>query len=306
MDYFLIPSVGQGILYNPLNFRKYSSSEVSLTSDFYLKAIDSFILHPKSNFEFESLKVRLGLNCAEWFVAFHIRDHYFKNDIRNIRNSNPLNFVPSINRILKAGGGVVILGHSSFKFPIEHQNFIDYRTFDSKSSLWDALIIKYSKFFVATSSGLLDVSLFFDTPVLETNMVHLLHSLPIKKSDRYMFKGLFSKQLNRFLTLREFIEIDTFKLEAQPDPDFDWIDNSPQELELAVVEMLEGSSSCNQIELQKDFKNRVRIKNYETAKQFLSTGSPLNNMNFYRFLSRHELSQSLMCHKIFEERWTSL
>jgi putative glycosyltransferase (TIGR04372 family) len=213
--------------------------------------------------------------------------------------------MPAMNEILKAGGAVVLLGHSPFKFPITHQNFIDYRNFDSKSSFWDALVIKYSKFFVATSSGLLDIGLFFDTPILETNIVSRLHSIPLKRSDRYMFKKLFSKRLNRSLTLREFIDIDPFKIEFERDQDLDWVDNSSEDLVVAVREMLMGTSSSIQFELQHDFKELVKIRNYQALRESHIHKSPLAQMNFYRFLARHELSQSAVSAKYFEENWNS-
>ncbi len=303
MDYYLIPSLGQETIYNPNNFQRILQSESTLTSDFYRKAASNFVMHPKTDLEFDSVRKKLGLSNTDWYVSFHIRDHYYKNDFTNIRNCDPISYVPAMNEILKAGGAVVLLGHSPFKFPINHKNFIDYRNFDSKSSFWDALVIKYSKFFVATSSGLLDMGLFFETPILETNVVSRLTSIPLKKSDRYMFKKLFSKQLNRTLTLREFIDIDPFKLESERDQDLNWIDNSSEDLVVAVREMLEGTSSSVQFELQHDFKALVKIRNYQTLRESHIPKTPLAQMNFYRFLARHELSQSAVSAKYFEENW---
>jgi putative glycosyltransferase (TIGR04372 family) len=305
LDYYLIPSLGQETIYNPNKFQRLIQSESTLTSDFYRKAASNFVIPPKTDLEFDLIRKKLSLSNTNWYVSFHIRDHYYKNDFTNIRNCDPINYMPAMNEILKAGGAVVLLGHSPFKFPITHQNFIDYRNFDSKSSFWDALVIKYSKFFVATSSGLLDIGLFFDTPILETNIVSRLHSIPLKRSDRYMFKKLFSKRLNRSLTLREFIDIDPFKIEFERDQDLDWVDNSSEDLVVAVREMLMGTSSSIQFELQHDFKELVKIRNYQALRESHIHKSPLAQMNFYRFLARHELSQSAVSAKYFEENWNS-
>lgn len=305
MDYYLIPSLGQETIYNPYKFQRFIQSESTLTSNFYRKTTSNLVITPKTDLEFDSVRNKLGLSKTNWYVTFHIRDYYYKNDSTNIRNCNPINYMPAMNEILKAGGAVVLLGHSPFKFPINHQNFIDYRNFESKSSFWDALVIKYSKFFVATSSGLLDIGLFFDTPILETNMVSRLHSIPLKRSDRYMFKKLFSKRLNRLLTLREFIDIDPFKIEFERDQDLDWVDNSSEDLVVAVREMLMGTSSSLQFELQHDFKELVKIRNYQALRESHIHKSPLSQMNFYRFLARHELSQSAVSAKYFEENWNS-
>ena len=57
----------------------------------------------------------------------------------------------------------------------------------------DLYLIKISKFYLATQSGIMDVAYMFNKPILTTNMCELFTGFPRKKNDRGIFKTIFSK-----------------------------------------------------------------------------------------------------------------
>ena len=58
----------------------------------------------------------------------------------------------------------------------------------------DLYLIKISKFYIGTQSGILDTAYMFNKPILTTNMCELFTNYPRKKYDRGIFKKVFLKK----------------------------------------------------------------------------------------------------------------
>jgi putative glycosyltransferase (TIGR04372 family) len=293
-DYYLTPSLGQDIAYNPLSYAKISPENLIETKKFYSHEKPCIEFSKEDEIKCVSILRNYGIKESDWFVSIHIRDGYYKSDYSNIRNCNPENFRESINYILGKGGFVIIMGDSNYKFNIDHARFIKYNKSNSKNSLVDAFIISRSRFFIATPSGIFDSSLLFTTPVLLTNQVNTIDAIPLKSEDRFMYKKIFSKQLDRFLTLQEFVTLKKHSDQLMLNSDFIWEENSPDELLSATKEMLDTDSVTINVLKQAKLKELVKLNNSFLASSYLDVRNAKDNIDSFRFLVRHEISKSLI------------
>ena len=302
-DHYLTPSVGQELIYNPLRFNKLTQEGVIETKKFYSRVL------PKIGFNSEDEKINLnilrnfGIEDKDYFVAIHIRDSKFKQDFSNPRNCNPENYKLSINYILESGGFVIILGDSPYDFNIKHKNFIEYNKALFKNSLLDAFIISRSRFFISTASGLFDMSLLFDTPVLHTNNVSIYETRPLKPVDRLMYKKIFSKRMQRNLNIREFVNLRLDPDVVSEDENYSFEENSANELLLATREMMNPSSVQIDWTKQSMLKGMIKENNYVQKGRTSSSERPLDKLNYYRFLVRHEMSDCLIASDYLSSNW---
>lgn len=302
-DSILVPRLGQAYIYNPYRFKTFTPHQVELTSQAHLGQI-SLRLNTELKIDLENVVENLGLKHFEWFVTFHVRDETYKQDPENIRNCDPQNFISSINLVLSLGGAVVLLGDSKFEYNIRKKGLIDYRCFRQKNSLIDAYLISKSRFFVCTSSGLLDMALLFDTPTLETNVVSMLTSFPPKKSDRIIFKKLYSLSEKKILSLPEFIKLDLSQKINDIRLGYSWIENSSTEIEEATDEMLKPKNYPLNLVTQRDFKNLIMRYLYCYSKDYLESGRVKDLNNMYRFYTRHINSKCLVSPAFYKQNWT--
>ncbi len=191
---------------------------------------------------------QLGITRDDWFVTMHVRDMRHGKDGVSVNASPTSNRDADINtyqlairEITDRGGWVIRLGDRSMK-PMENRlpRVIDYPHTVLKSDWMDVFLASASKFFIGTASGLYLLPLNFGVPTVMTN-VSPFTSIPLGARDIFVPKLLREKKTGRILTFVECLNpplafnynLDTFKHFG-----VEIIDNSPEDLRLAVLELL--------------------------------------------------------------------
>ena len=187
----------------------------------------------------------LGISSSSWFVCLHVRESGFRKDKgrREYRNSHILNYIPAIKRITKAGGIVVRMGDSTMTKLPKMNNVVDYPFTEQKSSLMDIFLIKNCKFYIGTLSGILDTAFLFRKDILIINMYNWLFGYPFSSRDRGIYKHVYSKSQEKYLTFDEVLSSD-WKMQAlfgDIDNDYELIENTPNDIEEAVLEYMDCS-----------------------------------------------------------------
>ena len=163
-----------------------------------------------SNF-LNKLNNKTNYNYNKKIVSFHFRDGLYREDRfrRPYRNSSIKFSIKAINYLLEKNYFVIRTGNiANERFPIKHDNFLDYPFSDIISDKSDLFIIKNSSFFIGTQSGLTEVAWLFDIPALQLNMNKIFEGFPKKKTDRGIFRDFYSLEFNKHLSLIDFINLE--------------------------------------------------------------------------------------------------
>ena len=216
-------------------------------------------------------------------VCLHVRDGFYRNDFKrkSYRNSNIIKYKKAISYLINKGYFVIRLGDkNSKKIKIKSQYFLDYPFSKIKSEAMDLYLIKISKFYIGTQSGILDVAYMFNKPILTTNMCELFSSYPRKKYDRGIFKKIFLKKNKKQLSLLNFMS----KSYKHHNPDnesekFYFKENSEIEIYHAVKEF------------EKNFRNKFNNKKSNIQKKF----DKIHNERYKNiFYEREDFQDSLV------------
>lgn len=181
--------------------------------------------------------------CGSWFVALHVRESS-DGVLRSGPNADILTYLPAMQAITSRGGYVVRMGHPGMKALPPIPNVIDYANSADKSDWMDVFLWASCRFFIGTSSGPNGVPPTFGRPILHTNAcgIGLDPDLP---NSLFLPKLFWSKEKNRFFTFKEILDgpMAWSVSRIYDGVDFDFINNTPEEIELAVVEMLDNTES---------------------------------------------------------------
>jgi len=193
-------------------------------------------------------------------VCLHVRDGSYRNDFnrKSYRNSNIEKYNRAIRYLTDKGYFVIRLGDKhSKKTKIKNRYFFDYPFSKFRSEAMDLYLIKISKFYIGTQSGILDTAYMFNKPILTTNMCELFCNYPRKKYDRGIFKKVFLKKNKKQVSILNFMSA-SYKYH-NPDNEnenFYFKENTENEIYLAVKEF------------EKNFKNKFKIKKSGIQKKF--------------------------------------
>lgn len=216
-------------------------------------------------------------------VCVHVRDGFYRNDFKrkNYRNSNIENYKKAINFLINKGYLVIRLGDKNCKkTKFKNKYFIDYPFSKFKSEEMDLYLIKISKFYLATQSGIMDVAYMFNKPILTTNMCELFTGFPRKKNDRGIFKTIFSKTKKNPVSIFNYMK-NPYKFH-NPDNEnsnFYFKENTENEIYLATKEF------------ERNFKNKFKKKKNIIQNKFDRIH---NNRYKDMFYERDDLQNSLI------------
>ena len=179
----------------------------------------------------------LALPDEGWFVTFHCRTGTTHHDLRSVRTET---YTRAMEAVLRAGGWVVCMGSRHQPAHPKIINREDHRTPDDD---WkDVFLLADCRFFVGCTSGPADVINAFGVPSIKTNTVQI-GSQAAHNHDLFIPKLFQSRRWGRPLTIAEVLEHvgtacgwQTSQLDALG---LDAIDNTPEEIEAVVCEMIE-------------------------------------------------------------------
>lgn len=208
-----------------------------------------------------------------WFICFHCRDYSYhgKNkDIgQNFRNCAINNYLKATDYIIETGGFSIRMGAKVLNELPRSENIkmIDYAT-NCRTDFGDIYLPAKCKFFLCNTSGVFFVSIIFNVPVAEANLIPLKY-VPPRKEDLFIPKKIWSLKEKRFLTFEEIIGSDIFfyeDTELYIKAGLKVIENTPEEiLDLAIEmnERLDGrwKSTTEGELLQQKFKDLFKKHN---------------------------------------------
>lgn len=177
----------------------------------------------------------------ERLVLIHVRDHQYRNDKnrKDYRNSNINKYIECIKYLIENNYFVMRVGRRpSNKIYFEHNNFLDYSSLDIQEDNLDIFLMKKTKFFIGTQSGILDLAQLFNKPILQTNMVEIFSKYPIKINDRGIFKKIYKN--GEFLSISDYVKLNyRYHNPSNNLDDLIFYENTEEELLMSVKEFLD-------------------------------------------------------------------
>lgn len=208
----------------------------------------------------------LGLPDDAWYVTLHIREPGYRgetkeNTTQNLRNANPLDYLSACKAITDAGGWVFRMGDPSMTSLPKMSQVFDYAHMEMRSEFMDVFLGATCRFLIGTASGFLDLPRYFGVPVMFTNCTHSAPYFNMVENDLYLPR-LFKYQKNdKYLSFEEYMSppISMFMSDKKIlEEGLEWVVNTPKELEVATIEMLERTNndvpSLPDDDLQQRFK----------------------------------------------------
>ena len=191
----------------------------------------------------------LGMPRSGWFVAMHVRENGFKAGDEHDRcprhNAHIASYLPAIKKIVAEGGWVVRCGDPKMVPLPAMDHVVDYAFRSDRRDWLDIFFASQCRFLIGTQSGLSHVGDTFGVPTLYTNWISL-GSPPWYGTNVFLPKLFWSDRHKRTLTMQEVVQA---KLGCCENPDvhraqqIKLVDNTPEELEAAVAQMLRETDS---------------------------------------------------------------
>ena len=204
-------------------------------------------------------------------MCLHARDAAYLNkqweggdSYREFRNCSIENYVEAAKYVVKQGGFALRMGAAVEK-PLESKvrskKIIDYAV-HHRSDFGDIYLSAKCKFFLGNTAGLYDVATIFSVPVAIANVIPLNYP-PLRSTDLFIPKKIWSERQKRFLTFREMLNseiIDFLNPQEYTNAGLTPHENSPEEILDLAIEMngrLDGTwkSSPEDEALQQKFKS---------------------------------------------------
>ncbi len=198
-----------------------------------------------------TMKSLLGLPEDAWYVVLHVREpgYHLSWHRRNpgTRNADIATYQKVIDYIIEQGGWVVRAGDQSMQSFPKQDRVIDYATIPRKSPDLDISLCANCEYFIGTNSGFSLVPGVFGKRSLLTNWSPM--AIPNwYKNDIFVPKKIWHKKQKRFLSAEEMMQSiggwSQFKKDFDRS-DFKVVDNSPEELLAATLEMHEQVMNPN-------------------------------------------------------------
>jgi putative glycosyltransferase (TIGR04372 family) len=225
--------------------------------------------------------LNLGMPIDAWFVVLHVRQpasDIAQESQRTARNAKLETYEKMVCAVIERGGWVVCMSQGEGLVP--KQNLILYGP--HRTDWMDVFLWANCKFFIGTASGPLHVPSTFGVPTVQTNSILGFRSW--SSQDLFIPKRHWSKQLGRYLNLEEELRGPAAWCEWPEyltEQGLDLHDNSPDEIEEVVIEMmdrLDGKISYSLIEnqLQEQFRNipketgQIMFGNSKIGRAFLN------------------------------------
>jgi putative glycosyltransferase (TIGR04372 family) len=180
---------------------------------------------------------QLGIPDGVWFVTLHVREDWYHDS----RNAHVTTYTRAIDRIVERGGWVIRMGDPSMTRLPELPHVVDYAHSPAKSDWMDVFLWASCRFLIGTTSGPVAIPGTFGVPAVHTNWC------PIGLRYWYERDVCLPKQYRKLggdrpLSLEETISSRigfAMTTEELHGLGAEVVDNTPEEIEAVVLEMLE-------------------------------------------------------------------
>lgn len=247
--------------------------------------------------EARALLSQYGLPDGAWFACLHVRESGFHGDEINERNATIANYSLLIREITSRGGWVIRMGDKSMTPLPKMEHVIDYPFTSLKSELMDIHLISACRVYIGMTSGIFDVARLFQRPIILTNMASWLFAYPQLPGDMGIFKHVFSKSQNRFLSIREWMEVGWEGVSFVEAMRGDYVlhENTPEELRSVMVEFFERNGNSSALPIQQKFLEMRLEKGRELLSGKIIEGDEFSDIHQrYRLASRFESAVGLI------------
>jgi putative glycosyltransferase (TIGR04372 family) len=220
----------------------------------------------------------------------HIRESGFKHlggheeapfDVA--RNSRFDNYDRAFDLLLSRGYAVVRIGDPMMT-PLRRQGVIDLATSPHRNDLLELWCLAKSSFHLGCDSGPGAVCLLLNTPTVLVNTTNPINTYPVRAGSIYIMKHAVDRQSGRELSLTDMLT-EEYLANWRTTRRYKYIDNSAEEIYLAVQEMLEivdgaGAETPEQAEYRRRVYEAVEslkpkvgyIRKWGTDDEFLGDG----------------------------------
>ncbi len=215
-----------------INFIRQELNKLGEDSEDYF-----FKLNEEDEIKGKKILEKLGLPKSRWFVTLHVR----QGKGNELFNSSPKTYLKAIKTIHSNGGCVIRVGDKTMTKLENIEGLIDYPFTKYKSDFMDIYLAAKNEFCIGTSSGYWSLPTFFRKPVLLTNYLPHFDYFMIDEKSNFLPKKIFDKRKNKLISFKEVFSFPlgymctNYQLERNFIKD---IDNSEDEIDLAVKEML--------------------------------------------------------------------
>lgn len=193
----------------------------------------------------------MGVGDGARFVCFHARDSAYLNNIfpsmswqhHDYRDQNIDNYMQAAEELVNRGYTPIRMGAIVEK-PLNPDNprIIDYAAGGHRTDFLDIFLSAKCEFFISSGTGIDEVATIFRRPVVYVNYIML--ELIVGRPHVLVFipKKLWLRGERRFMTFREILDPGIGRLGNGQEFErlgIEHIENNPEEIKAAVVEMEE-------------------------------------------------------------------
>ena len=214
-------------------------------------------LKENDRLEGEACLAKLGVPRDAWYVCLHVRQPGYRdggNPSENFRNANPFTYLKAIEAITNQGGWIIRLGDPISMTPLPvMKNVLDYAHSSYRSPLMDVFLCATCKFCVGTSSGVYNIPRMFGRPVILSNCLPVISTYTLSSEHMTiprLCRYISSKRVVSFLELYSPPVSMATSSASFKELGLEWIENTEDELEEAVIEMLDRVN--NKVEYTQD------------------------------------------------------
>lgn len=216
--------------------------------------VPNYIVPKYLEIQFKEWLEKYGI--GDKFICLYTRDiGFYPTDHDGInRNSKFEDFYQLINKLIEQGYQVIRMGRDGVKinhdFPAD--KFFDTNVFNDCPDYVDILLFKYAQLVVGSNSGIMNIALLFDTPILVCNWFPA-GIQPFFGKCKYILKKY---SLNGSIVKYSSIPKNLLLCESRKELKnygFDVVDNSQQEIYDFVIRNLDFKNEVSNIKESCDF-----------------------------------------------------
>lgn len=251
----------------------------------------------------ERMRREMGMPPDAWFVCLHVREGGYHNDHGTVeRNADINNYIPAIKEITRRGGWVVRMGDATMKRLPPMERLIDYPFTPQKGELMDVYLLSRCGTYIGMQSGIFDVAMMFQRPIILTNMYSWFLGYPQRKSDLGILKRVYSKRLGRFLRPMEWPLAPWSNQTFDPREEYEFHENTPEQLLAVIKEFFDRPANWEPSALQVEFNALRLARARELISQPLRTDLPreVDVYDRYRLAARLPPAQGMLSASFLE------
>ncbi len=236
----------------------------------------------------------LGVPEDAWFVCLHVREPGWRDygtRAANFRNCNINTYSSAIKAVVDAGGWVIRMGDPGMTPLPQMDHVLDYAHSSAKSDWMDVFLCAQCRFVIGTASGVYTIATAFGRPVVMTNLLPAEAMYQLSSSDIFIPRICRDKNKGRILDFHEllFFPVSTANIQNLYDRlGLEIIENTPEEIQDAVTEMLERANGAFQYsEEDEHLQSRFRSLTEHCGKQYGDHGIKVNARIARKFLRQY-------------------